>query len=267
MRRPGALRMRYHIDTIPIWDALKLDTECLLCALRRQTEQRLTERSLGASVMSPDTRILVNQTGFCCQHQAMLYDFQGGNRLGHALMMLSHLQTILPKVDKALSQNSIHASRKTALRLSHMPFKTALRHVEHANSLASLTSRCLICDELEALSNLQAENLLHLWKTDTAFRTAFSRSRGLCLPDVSRVLEKAPELLYGEDLDNLYITLKQLLKSSLDSLEKELTWYTQKFDYRNTDKPWGSSKDALERTVNKLRGWCLGSEPIHDDAI
>ena len=30
--------MRYHIDTIPLWDAMKLDGECLLCALERKTE-------------------------------------------------------------------------------------------------------------------------------------------------------------------------------------------------------------------------------------
>ena len=30
--------MRYHIDTIPVWDAIKLDGECFLCALKRKTE-------------------------------------------------------------------------------------------------------------------------------------------------------------------------------------------------------------------------------------
>ena len=30
--------MRYHIDTIPVWDAMKLEGECLLCALERKTE-------------------------------------------------------------------------------------------------------------------------------------------------------------------------------------------------------------------------------------
>ena len=34
---PGGMSMRYHIDTIPVWDALKLEGECFLCALRRKT--------------------------------------------------------------------------------------------------------------------------------------------------------------------------------------------------------------------------------------
>ena len=52
--------MKYHIDTIPLWDAVKLDGECPLCALSRKLELGEVERYLGASVMEPDTRIQVN---------------------------------------------------------------------------------------------------------------------------------------------------------------------------------------------------------------
>lgn len=72
--------MRYHIDTIPVWDAMKLEGECPLCALRRKLELGEVERYLGASVMEPDTRIQVNEKGFCARHHAML--FAASNRLG-----------------------------------------------------------------------------------------------------------------------------------------------------------------------------------------
>ena len=49
--------MRYHIDTIPVWDAMKRDGECVLCVLERKTERDEAERYLGASVMEPDVRI------------------------------------------------------------------------------------------------------------------------------------------------------------------------------------------------------------------
>ena len=85
--------MKYHIDTIPVWDAIKLDGECFLCALKRKTEIGEVEHYLGASVMEPDTRIQVNKKGFCCNHQRMLYALD--NRLGHALMLESHLDAVL----------------------------------------------------------------------------------------------------------------------------------------------------------------------------
>ena len=35
----------------------------------------------------------------------------------------------------------------------------------------------------------------------------------------------------------------------------------KKFDYRFHAEPWKDSRDAVERSVNKLRGWCVGKEP------
>ena len=43
--------MRYHIDTIPVWDALKQQGECPLCALRRSIEAADVDRFLGGSVI------------------------------------------------------------------------------------------------------------------------------------------------------------------------------------------------------------------------
>ena len=80
--------MKYHIDTIPVWDAMKRDGECLLCALERKTELGEAERYLGASVMEPDIRVQVNKKGFCRKHHGMLFGMS--NRLGHALMLESH---------------------------------------------------------------------------------------------------------------------------------------------------------------------------------
>ena len=47
------------------------------------------------------------------------------------------------------------------------------------------------------------------------------------------------------------------MKSNLAQDEKDLEWFTLKFDYRNQQKPWGNSRDALERTVSRLRGFCV----------
>ena len=90
--------MRYHIDTIPVWDAVKLDGECFLCALRRKIELNETDRYLGASVMEPDVRLQVNEKGFCKHHHTMLY--AQSNRLGHALMLHTHLQTTMERSEK-----------------------------------------------------------------------------------------------------------------------------------------------------------------------
>ena len=55
--------MQYHLDTIPVWEAMEQKPECPLCALRYQTEQEEIERTLGAGVMEPDVRIRFNERG------------------------------------------------------------------------------------------------------------------------------------------------------------------------------------------------------------
>lgn len=256
--------MKYHIDTIPIWDALHTNSECPLCALRRKTERLLIARNLGAAVMSPDTRLKVNEKGFCPHHQVMLYNQPGGNRLGHGLMMLSHLQTLRPKLERALNKPGQSGHAKTGL--ARMFSRAGNNQAEQARSpLSDLAESCLICDELRVQSQRQAASLLHLWKTDKAFRDAFARSKGLCLSHTELTIAMADELLAGNTLETYIKTARALLSESLARLEEELNWFTQKFDYRNAQKPWGDSKDALERTVNKLRGWCLGSEPMQDE--
>ena len=52
--------MQYHLDTIPVWEAMEQNTACPLCALYRRVEASEIERSLGGSVMEPDARIRVN---------------------------------------------------------------------------------------------------------------------------------------------------------------------------------------------------------------
>jgi hypothetical protein len=50
------------------------------------------------------------------------------------------------------------------------------------------------------------------------------------------------------------LMLQQL--EHMDRIEKELEWFTKKFDYRYNDAPWGTSKDALPRSIQKLKGYC-----------
>ena len=118
-----------------------------------------------------------------------------------------------------------------------------------------------MCDTIEEHTARYAYTLLHLYKTDASFRKAFSASKGVCLPDMAMLLEMAEEELSGETLSDFIENLCAAVKRSMEKLEKDIEGFTLKFDYRNADKPWGDSKGSLERTVNKLQGWCLGEEP------
>lgn len=254
--------MRYHIDTIPVWDAVKQGGECPVCAIRRKNELMDVDRFLGASVMEPDTRIQVNDKGFCARHQVMLYARQ--NRLGHALMMHTHLKETLTKVKPVFEEAKAGAKKEAnAPFLKKMTGKAGGRESvrEAAEKLRALSGSCIICESIEQNMERYAYSLLHLYKTDASFRKAFEAGKGVCLPDAALLLEMASAELDGDTLSDFVGTLCRTTLDSLETTEKDLEGFTLKFDYRNADKPWGNSRDALERCVNKLRAWCIGTEP------
>lgn len=255
--------MRYHIDTIPVWDAAKLDGECLLCALERKTELGEAERYLGASVMEPDTRVQVNTKGFCRHHHAMLYGMS--NRLGHALMLESHMIETRERTEKIFRKLDGAAETLRGIGLAGRlggkarSAEAAVR--EGAAELGKITDSCLMCETIEENMRRYLHTFLHLYQNDSDFRSRFSSGKGLCLPHTGRLLEAAAEELAPKELGELVSVLTRTEKANLDRIQEEISWFIKKFDYRYEKESWGNSKDAVERTVNKVRGWCVGKEP------
>ena len=255
--------MRYHIDTIPVWDAIKLDGECFLCALHRKVELGEAERCLGASVMEPDARIQVNERGFCQHHQRMLFSME--NRLGHALMLESHVAETRSRTQKtfpALQKAAKAYSDASLLTRATSKGQSARRaYEEQARALSALSHTCIMCDHITENMERYLRTFFHLYKTDTEFRRRFGECKGVCLPHAARLLALAPDELPAKELSAFADLLCNLETANLDRIQEDVSWFIKKFDYRYEDEPWKNSQDAVERTVNKLRGWCVGKEP------
>lgn len=230
--------MRYHIDTIPVWDAYKADSECPLCDLRAKSEQSYLENFLGASVMEPDVRVEVNAKGFCASHFSKMIGMK--NRLGLALMTHTHLQATIKGLSAPAAQKAGLFAKKTAYSADGHPDDT-----------------CVLCERLDNTMDRYLYTVLYLWKTDADFQRAFSGSKGVCLPHYQALCCMALRELDAARAKAFVDFLYALQKENMERIEKELSWFTLKFDYRNADKPWGDSKDSLERAINKLRGKCV----------
>lgn len=255
--------MRYHIDTIPVWDSMKLDGECLLCALRRKLELGEVERYLGASVMEPDMRIRVNEKGFCCRHHKMLYDVN--NRLGHALMLQTHLKETRDRAQKPFA-----AIRKAAAAYSDASVVEKLTGkaqamkkelTDLADQLEGLIDTCVLCDSINDNMDRYLHTFFHLYKTDKEFRKHMEASKGFCLADTVQLIRLAPQELPGKEVAPFVDMLLSLGEKNMGRIQEDIDWFIKKFDYRFDAEPWKNSRDAVERTANKLRGWCIGQEP------
>ncbi len=254
--------MKYHIDTIPVWDAMKLEGECLLCALERKTELGEADRYLGASVMEPDTRIQVNEKGFCRKHHAMLYSMS--NRLGHALMLESHLARTRERMQKAADalERAADQYAKAPLGKLTRSGQQALQEMRtQAQSLSEMSGTCIMCDSIRENMDRYLHTFFHLYKNDTEFRNRLCSSLGFCLPHTADLVRVATEELSAKESADFIHLLVTLERKNMDRMQEDISWFIKKFDYRFQNEPWKNSQDAVPRTVNKLRGWCVGDEP------
>lgn len=233
--------MKMHIDTIPVWDAMKADCECPLCRIRLLNEHSYVDSFLGASVMESNTRVEVNEKGFCLHHDRMM--FEAGNRLGLALMTHTHMKATMSAL------GGMSPAKKAAKR---RPL-TKTREGQ-AGDIEALTKTCILCDRLNNTMDRYAYTLIYMWESESEFRRALESSKGFCIPHYGELVRIAPDHLSGGKLDEFLTALEKVEMEGLKRVESELEWFTLKFDYRNHDKPWGSSQDAVERAILKLRG-------------
>ena len=255
--------MKYHIDTIPIWDAAKMDGECLLCALERRTELGEADRYLGASVMEPDVRVRVNERGFCRKHHAMLFTMS--NRLGHALMLESHMIENRERLEKswnAIEKAGEQLKNSTIGDKINGKAKTAKDTVvQEARKIQEMASSCVMCDTIQENMTRYLHTFFQLYRNDAEFQRKFRESKGLCIPHTGQLLEVAAEELNAKELGEFAATLAEMERKNLDRIQEDISWFIKKFDYRYEKEDWKNSRDAVERTVNKTRGYCVGKEP------
>lgn len=241
--------MRYQLDTIPVWDAYKAGGECPLCALRARNEDAYAEGFLGDSVMDSATRVQINDKGFCNRHFAMMLPMQ--NRLGLALNTHTYLKNVIADAQKALNE----AAESESPRLIGGFLRAGNSYsTSPAVRIRDRVGHCILCERLAFTMRRYAYTLVHLWLNDAEFRRLFNDSKGLCLPDTALVMEMAETEARGAKRKEFFTALAKLQSENLSRIEQELEWFTLKFDYRNRDKPWGESRDALERAIGKLTG-------------
>lgn len=252
--------MKYTLDTIPVLDAYRTECECPLCKMRIHSEDSYVDSMLGAAYMEPDCRVRTNEIGFCSRHFELMYERR--NRLGLALMTHTHMQEVIKSMEEILSGDMPKGGFLASLSRSKPSADTAPAKIR------ARIADCVICQDLHNALNRYAYTIAQLYFTNAEFKQLFESSKGFCLPHLALVLDMAGKTLSAEQTKVFQKKLAQIEIENLKRVEGELEWFTLKFDYRNTDKPWGNSKDAVERGINKLMGAIVGEEaemPAHND--
>jgi len=239
--------MRYHIDTIPLWDAFRQGGECPLCTLESHLEEKLAAYHLGGAAMEPNERIATNHKGFCAHHFGMLLAKE--QRLPLALVTHTHLAEKQSELFTLLDKLTANPGKKGLFG------NAGSENIEPiVDWIETQTQSCIVCSHIHDIVTRYMETIAHMWKTDEEFRTLLSGGQGFCLPHFKKLLPVVSGKLSGDTRTQCLKTLCEQQKAALQRLDGELDWFTHKFDHKNANASWGTSRDALPRSLWKLKG-------------
>ena len=249
--------MKEHLHTIPVNEAFLSGDECPFCYLQRQTEQRIIRyvAGPGASYMEPDVRGVTDKTGFCPAHLKKLYDY--GNTLGNALMLQTYYVGLQERLHAAIEEFEVPGARK--LFGKQPTVDTRLREL-----LRKEVDGCYICNRLEENMDRYYRTFFALLK-EQEFRSRVENCNGFCLEHFGQLLEAAETQLPNGQRQWFYDTVLPLMENHLIRVKADLDWLIAKYDYRNASAGWKNSRDALQRTMQKLGGGHVADKPYKEE--
>lgn len=238
------------IYTIPVNEAFNTDCECPLCELRKRFEHDTIEYFAGPSLMEPDTRILTNEVGFCARHFELLFKSEA-KKLGIGLVLDTYMQEQIKNIKRYEGKYKV---AKKGLFGAKKNDSDDTKDTGLTSFLKEHQKRCAVCDKLSYTMDRYVDIIFQLYNGDKEFREKLLSCKGFCLPDLQLLLEVAPKKLSSSRAEDFCNAIISLEINNLERIEKEVDWFTKKFDYRNKDADWGNSKDALPRGISKMTG-------------
>lgn len=250
--------MKEKIYTIPVNEAFESEDECPFCYLRRHAEQSVMRyvAGPGASYMEPEVRAASGQTGFCPGHLKKLYDY--GNTLGNALMLQTYYSALIADFQRETAnfrmpdKKPLFGKRKQS---EEEPYWQRLRNQMNT---------CFICDRVDYNMERYYATFFALLK-EPEFRAKVEKSKGFCLDHFSQLLQAAEDQLPNAQREWFYGTVFSLMEENLKRVKEDLDWLIAKYDYRNAGADWKNSRDALQRTMQKLGGGHVADPPYRGD--
>ena len=241
--------MKEKLYTIPLNDAMNADDECPFCYIERNVEQDILDYVLGscASYMESDTRDATDKAGFCRMHYKKMYDY--GNTLGNGWILKTHYKKLIREMKEQFAH---YTPGKTSLvdRLKGKPSE------ENPISawIGEKEKSCYICDYFKKEYARYLDTFFYLYKNDSAFRDKLAKSKGFCLHHFRDLLNGADAKLSDAEKKDFFPVVFDLMEKNMERVSADVDWLIEKFDYRNKTADWKTSKDAVQRGMQKLKG-------------
>ncbi len=246
--------MKETLYTIPLTDAFLADDECPFCNIERKLEHDALDYILGSAsaYMQSDIREQTNKLGFCRRHYKDM--FQYGNALGNAIMLTSYFAELNEQFQKKLSNT---APQKPTLFSRFKKDSASDDETEETALTTWIRKRerdCFICRQQSETYKRYLDTFFLMVRTDSEFYSIMKKSKGFCLHHFAQIIDMAGKKLSGRTLEDFYSDIYHLMKENMNRIEADVNWFVEKFDYRNRDADWKTSRDAVPRAMQKIAG-------------
>lgn len=246
--------MKEKLYTIPLMDALRAGDECPFCYIERSLEQHALDFVLGPECthMQGDVREATDQAGFCREHLFKMFEY--GNRLGSAQILETHMQALMTELEKEMKRYRVLDKPNLLDRVCKNDAST-----ENGNSVSKWihekTETCYICDHIQNNYKRYMETFFFLYKkNDPEFMALVEGGKGFCLKHFAQLLERSTLYLSAKDQEKLKNMLFTQMQENLHRVHEDVKWFICKNDYRYIKEDWKTSRDAVQRAIQKLAG-------------
>lgn len=227
------------IYTIPVNDAFDKDSECPVCVMYNALENDAVDFVMGPSYMEDDIRSETDRLGFCRGHMQTLLEQR--NKLGLALILHTHTKQVIKDTEK-LMKSPIKA-KALFKKAEESPL---IQHTEE------LENSCYICNRIQNVFGRYISTTVQLYHSDKTFQEKYASCKGFCTTHYGMLLKEGQKQLSGKEFDAFAGLTNRLYLENMKRLEEDLSWFIEKYDYRNINEPWKNSKDAIPRTATKV---------------
>jgi len=239
---------------VHILKALEKEENCFLCHLEGRLEQRFIETYLSELVMDSKAREkIVKSRGFCNYHSYKMLvsatNPASEDCLGMALILKSVTEQLLEDVKNQQNIKFV-GTKPWSLNLKH---SAGLTNDIRLSEPVSNEVKCPACDHISKIMKLYIEGFLSEIIQNKETWKLYERSKGMCTPHYVMTLYIATSIFNGE----FEPAIKKLIEKQIQALErlqKDLSEYIEKQDYRFSSIERARTEESVGRSLIQLAG-------------
>ena len=111
-----------------------------------------------------------------------------------------------------------------------------------------------MCRRMKRIYERMLDTFVYMLREDSGFGSLLMESKGFCIHHFADILMVCEEKLKPQEKQVWIPRLGELMARNLDRVQEDIDWLIEKYDYRNQDADWKQSRDAVQRTMQKLTG-------------